>query len=185
MFFFRVQAEPQKKLEDFENAASQTLVAKQKNQAKPKCKAKGQPKAKVMKKPSAASNGVTKTVTKPSAKGAEARANCYGCVRCRGVTHGCATCIQPNFGGTILRSLEGLHGRQRQAMQVGPFQESHAFVQGSNSICRAAHLPGGKNNDCLCFLLERMQCPPACSSKHMCFVSRLYSSFMHGVFFPM
>ena len=101
-FCFHVQAEPQKKLEDFENAAFQTLVAKQKNQAKPKCKAKGQPKAKVMKKPSAASNGVTKTVTKPSAKGAEARANCYGCVRCRGVTHGCPTCIQPNFGGTIL-----------------------------------------------------------------------------------
>ena len=101
-FLFHVQAEPQKKLEDFENAAFQTLVAKKQNQAKPKRKAKGQPKAKVMKKPSAASNGATKTVTKPSAKSAEARANCYGCVRRRGVTHGCPTCIQPNFGGAIL-----------------------------------------------------------------------------------
>ena len=62
----------------------------------------------------------------------------------------------------------------------------HAFVQGSNSIsCRAAHLPGGKNNDCLCFLLERMQCPPAFSSKHMCFVSMWLYQLHARCFFPM
>lgn len=77
--------------------------AKAKAKTKAKAKAKAQPKAAAkgpcMKRPASAVSTVAISGSGyPGPKGP------FGCIRCRGDTNGCSTCLQPTFGGTRFRS---------------------------------------------------------------------------------
>ena len=87
---------PEACLEDFEDAAYGTLKERKdggKQAARPKNSAK--PKETTTKRGAAS----------PSAKhGYPGKGGPFGCVRCRGNVRGCASCVNPKFGGLRFRS---------------------------------------------------------------------------------
>ena len=95
---------PEACLEDFEDAAYGTLKERKDGGKKPNA---------TMKRPAARPKNSAKpkeTTTKrgaasPSAKhGYPGKGGPFGCVRCRGNMRGCASCVNPKFGGLRFRS---------------------------------------------------------------------------------